>query len=49
MDNDAIAAVILGTGTNAAYIEHVHEIPEWCGPLSNSGYMVSVFFTGNSG
>jgi len=42
-DNDAIAAVILGTGTNAAYIDHAHTIPKWHGPLSKSGDMVSVF------
>jgi len=42
-DNDAIAAVILGTGTNAAYIDHAQTIPKWHGPLPKSGDMVSVF------
>ncbi|TVU35269.1 hypothetical protein EJB05_17151, partial [Eragrostis curvula] len=47
VDNDAIAAVILGTGTNAAYIEHAHEIPKWCGPLPKSGGMVINMEWGN--
>ncbi|PWA83293.1 hexokinase [Artemisia annua] len=37
---DVIAAVILGTGTNAAYIERVDAIPKWEGPLPESGEMV---------
>lgn len=41
-DNDVVAAVILGTGTNAAYVEHVDAIPKWKGPLPRSGNMVSV-------
>ncbi|KAK3165303.1 hypothetical protein QOZ80_1AG0031540 [Eleusine coracana subsp. coracana] len=47
VDNDVIAAVILGTGTNAAYIEHVHKIPKWCGPLPNYGDMVINMEWGN--
>lgn len=27
-DKDVIAAVILGTGTNAAYVEHAQAIPK---------------------
>ena len=40
-DNDVIAAVILGTGTNAAYVERAHAIPKWHGLLPKSGEMVS--------
>lgn len=39
---DVIAAVILGTGTNAAYVERVHAIPKWQGLLPKSGEMVSI-------
>lgn len=41
-DQDVIAAVILGTGTNAAYVERAHAIPKWHGLLPKSGEMVSV-------
>ncbi|XAR53392.1 Hexokinase [Bertholletia excelsa] len=37
---DVIAAVILGTGTNAAYVEHADAIPKLQGPLPKSGEMV---------
>ncbi|XP_030529951.1 hexokinase-1-like [Rhodamnia argentea] len=37
---DVVAAVILGTGTNAAYVERIHAIPKWHGPLPKSGEMV---------
>ncbi|XP_062180188.1 hexokinase-5-like isoform X2 [Phragmites australis] len=40
MDNDVVAAVILGTGTNAAYVEHANAIPKWNGLLPKSGNMV---------
>lgn len=36
------AAVILGTGTNAAYVENAQAIPKWHGDLPESGEMVSV-------
>lgn len=39
-DNDVVAAVILGTGTNAAYVEHAQAIPKWHGLLPKSGKMV---------
>lgn len=39
-NKDVIAAVILGTGTNAAYVERAEAIPKWCGPLPKSGEMV---------
>jgi hexokinase len=42
VDNDVAAAVILGTGTNAAYVEHASMIPKWNGRLPKSGNMVSV-------
>ena len=41
LDNDVVAAVILGTGTNAAYVEHANAIPKWTGLLPKSGNMVS--------
>uniref|UniRef100_A0A7N0TU97 Phosphotransferase n=2 Tax=Kalanchoe fedtschenkoi TaxID=63787 RepID=A0A7N0TU97_KALFE len=39
-DKDVIAAVILGTGTNAAYVEKASAIPKWQGLLPKSGDMV---------
>lgn len=39
---DVIAAVILGTGTNAAYVERAHSIPKWHGLLPKSGEMVGI-------
>eukprot|EP00252_Welwitschia_mirabilis_P015230 TRINITY_DN3349_c0_g1_i1.p1 TRINITY_DN3349_c0_g1~~TRINITY_DN3349_c0_g1_i1.p1 ORF type:complete len:549 (-),score=109.66 TRINITY_DN3349_c0_g1_i1:303-1949(-) len=39
-DNDAMAAVILGTGTNACYVEHAGAISKWNGTPPKSGYMV---------
>ncbi|KAE8666851.1 Hexokinase-1 [Hibiscus syriacus] len=36
-DQDVVAAVILGTGTNAAYVERAHTIPKWHGLLPESG------------
>lgn len=41
-DPDVVAAVILGTGTNAAYVERAQAIPKWHGS-SRSGDMVSKF------
>ncbi|CAM0954394.1 unnamed protein product [Alopecurus aequalis] len=38
-DNDVVAAVILGTGTNAAYMERANAIPKWHGLLPKSGEM----------
>lgn len=40
-DNDVVAAVILGTGTNAAYVERADAIKKWKGPLPVSGEIVS--------
>lgn len=36
-----VAAVILGMGTNAAYVERKLEVPKCHGPLPFSGEMVS--------
>ncbi|KAM7519458.1 hypothetical protein LguiB_018420 [Lonicera macranthoides] len=44
---DVIAAVILGTGTNAAYVERAHAIPKWHGLLPKSGEMVINIEWGN--
>ncbi|KAM3380158.1 hexokinase-1 [Capsicum galapagoense] len=39
---DVAVAVILGTGTNAAYVERVQAIPKWHGPVPKSGEMVGI-------
>ncbi|KAE8658206.1 Hexokinase-2 [Hibiscus syriacus] len=44
---DVVAAVILGTGTNAAYAERAHAIPKWHGLLPKSGEMVINMEWGN--
>ncbi|KAG5569664.1 hypothetical protein H5410_059430 [Solanum commersonii] len=44
---DVIAALILGTGTNAAYVERAHVIPKWHGLLPKSGEMVINMEWGN--
>ncbi|XP_065849842.1 hexokinase-1-like [Euphorbia lathyris] len=46
-DHDVIAAVILGTGTNAAYVERAQAIPKWHGLLPKSGEMVINMEWGN--
>jgi hexokinase len=46
-NTNAIAAVILGTGTNAAYVERAHAIPKWHGLLPKSGEMVINMEWGN--
>ncbi|CAJ1951077.1 unnamed protein product [Sphenostylis stenocarpa] len=46
-NNNVIAAIILGTGTNAAYVERVQAIPKWHGPLPDSGEMVINMEWGN--
>lgn len=40
-------AVIMGTGTNAAYVERAQSIPKWHGPLPKSGEMVINMEWGN--
>uniref|UniRef100_J3L3L9 Phosphotransferase n=1 Tax=Oryza brachyantha TaxID=4533 RepID=J3L3L9_ORYBR len=47
VDHDTIAAVVLGTGSNAAYIEHANAIPKWHGPQPMSGDMVINMEWGN--
>ncbi|XP_010249484.1 PREDICTED: hexokinase-1 [Nelumbo nucifera] len=47
LNNDVIAAVILGTGTNAAYVECANAIPKWHGLLPKSGEMVINMEWGN--
>lgn len=39
--------MILGTGTNAAYVEHAHAIPKWHGVQPKSGEMVINMEWGN--
>ncbi|EEF46378.1 hexokinase-2 [Ricinus communis] len=46
-NKDVVAAVILGTGTNAAYVERAQAIPKWHGPLPHSGEMVINMEWGN--
>ncbi|XP_042481922.1 hexokinase-1-like [Macadamia integrifolia] len=46
-DNDVAVAVILGTGTNAAYVERAQAIPKWHGLLPKSGEMVINMEWGN--
>ncbi|CAM8939166.1 unnamed protein product [Rhodiola kirilowii] len=37
LDDDVMVAVILGTGTNACYVQRVDAIPKFDGPMSQSG------------
>lgn len=46
-DNDVVIAVILGTGTNAAYVERAQAIPKWHGTIPKSGEMVINMEWGN--
>ncbi|KAK7251519.1 hypothetical protein RIF29_34795 [Crotalaria pallida] len=46
-NQDVIAAVILGTGTNAAYVERSNAIPKWHGLSPKSGEMVINMEWGN--
>lgn len=39
-DEEVMISVILGTGTNACYVEQVDAIPKWQGPKPSSGQMV---------
>ncbi|KAK7245466.1 hypothetical protein RIF29_40312 [Crotalaria pallida] len=47
INQDVVAGVILGTGTNAAYVERSHAIPKWHGPQPKSGEMVINMEWGN--
>lgn len=46
-NKDVAIAVILGTGSNAAYVERAQAIPKWHGPLPESGEMVINMEWGN--
>ncbi|GMH03720.1 hypothetical protein Nepgr_005559 [Nepenthes gracilis] len=46
-DKDCVAGVILGTGTNAAYVEHVKQIQKLRGSLQNSEHVVINMEWGN--
>ncbi|KAL3511733.1 hypothetical protein ACH5RR_024450 [Cinchona calisaya] len=46
-NKDVAIAVIMGTGTNAAYVERAQAIPKWHGPLPKSGEMVINMEWGN--
>jgi hexokinase len=39
-DEDVVIGVILGTGSNAAYVEKANDIPKLKGELPKSGNMV---------
>jgi len=41
-NNDVMIAVILGTGTNACYVERSENISKWVGEKPKSGQMVSM-------
>uniref|UniRef100_A0A0C9S8H1 Phosphotransferase n=1 Tax=Wollemia nobilis TaxID=56998 RepID=A0A0C9S8H1_9CONI len=46
-DENVMAAVILGTGSNACYVERADAIPKWQGSLPKSGNMVINMEWGN--
>ncbi|KAJ0586470.1 putative hexokinase [Helianthus annuus] len=46
-NKDVFIAVILGTGSNAAYVERAQAIPKWHGPHPKSGEMVINMEWGN--
>lgn len=46
-DEDVVAGVIFGTGTNAAYVEKANAIPKWEGELPSSGDMIINMEWGN--
>lgn len=39
-NTNTMIGVILGTGTNACYIEQADAVPKWKGPIPASGQMV---------
>jgi hexokinase len=41
-NNDVMIAVILGTGTNACYVERAENVSKFAGELPKSGQMVSI-------
>ncbi|KAK1589354.1 hypothetical protein Q3G72_033115 [Acer saccharum] len=46
-NKDGVAAVTLGMGTNAAYVESSQSVPKWQGPSPKSGEMVISLEWGN--
>eukprot|EP01018_Ginkgo_biloba_P016635 Gb_04841 [translate_table: standard] len=46
-DENVVAAIILGTGTNACYVERADTIPKWQGPLPKSSDMIINMEWGN--
>lgn len=42
-NNDVMVGLILGTGSNACYVEDIHDIPKWTGNPVESGEMVTPF------
>ncbi|KAL2462611.1 Hexokinase-1 [Forsythia ovata] len=46
-NKDVAVSIILGTGTNAAYVERAQAIPKWHGPLPKTGEMVINMEWGN--
>jgi hexokinase len=45
-DEEVLISIILGTGTNACYVENIDAIPKWKGPKPSSGKMVNLDFKG---
>lgn len=43
-DEDVVVAVILGTGTNACYVERMDAIPKLSEQMARSGIMVDKIF-----
>jgi hexokinase len=39
-NTNTMIGVILGTGTNACYVEQADAVPKWKGPIPASGQMV---------
>ena len=42
-NKETIAAITLGMGTNAAYVETAASVPKWNDPLPKSGELVSIY------
>ncbi|KAJ3277742.1 hexokinase A [Borealophlyctis nickersoniae] len=49
VDPATVAGIILGTGTNAAYVEKIDQIPKWKGARPASGEMIVNMEWGNWG
>jgi hexokinase len=46
VDPDCYVSVILGTGTNAAYVEHTSAIPKWRGPDATGDMIINMEWGG---